>query len=145
MDNITHYAPEEVVEKLDGALGKGQWKIVLSREQEKYRIYLQSADDETIYALGSLVPFPGCCGLVVSCHAHVNHPNGRKGIGTAMNKFRMVYARYLGYGVVIATDQVVNTAQRKILAKNGWKDVYEFTNPRTHNRVAVSVVQVKEG
>ena len=91
-----------------------------------------------------LLQLPGCCGVMVST-ASVVYPNCRnRGVGTLMNKFRQELAYALGYTILLCTDVTNNDHQRKILAKNGWQDLYSFINRRTHNNVAISVIHLRE-
>lgn len=138
---------KELEERLDAILGAGKWKMWASHPQKPGEsstlIYLAREDASGYVAYGYLSPFPGCCGLVVSWGAQVTFLFRHKGIGAIMNLVRIDYARSLGYGQLICTDKTINDPQRRILAKNGWKDILEFTNPRTHNHIAVSVVKLQ--
>jgi GNAT superfamily N-acetyltransferase len=89
-----------------------------------------------------LYPMINCCGIAVSTHAEVAPSARGKGLGTILNALRIDIARNLGYGVLMCTDIESNEYQRKILAKNGWKDVHKFVNPRTRNTVFVSVINL---
>jgi hypothetical protein len=89
-----------------------------------------------------LAQLPGCCGVCVSYHSRMAGAYKRKGIGTYLNSLRVRLARALGYGVILCTDTMDNTAQRKILQRNGWQDIYIFENPRTENKVAISVQEL---
>lgn len=91
----------------------------------------------------SLSPLPGCCGVVISHGAGVDPRYQGKGVGTLMNAMRVDIARLYGYGTMLCTDLVTNTPQRRILARNGWKDVHTFTNPRTDNELAISVIDLQ--
>lgn len=87
---------------------------------------------------------PGCCGLAVSFHACVYEPFRNKGVGTILNRLRMVIAKDLGYSALICTDVAANKHQRNILRKNNWKDIYQFINRRTGNKVFLSAICLKE-
>ena len=89
-----------------------------------------------------LYPMISCCGICVSTKSRVIPEYQQRGLGTLLNSLRIDVARYLGYGVLLCTDVVTNEAQRKVLKANGWKDVHEFLNPRTRNRVAISVINL---
>jgi hypothetical protein len=95
-----------------------------------------------LHAQFSLVQFPGCCGAMISYHAAVFAPYHEQGLGTLLNELRKYIARARGYTILLATDLTGNEPQRKILRKNGWKDIYTFTNRRTWNSLALSVVQL---
>jgi len=89
-----------------------------------------------------LYPMINCCGICVSTEAMVQEGYRGRGLGTLLNNLRIDIARYLGYGLLMCTDVVTNTYQRKVLAHNGWRDVWRFVNPRTTNTVAVSVINL---
>ena len=89
-----------------------------------------------------LHPMINCCGICVSTKAFVAEGFRRKGLGTLLNNLRIEIARLNGYGLLLCTDVESNEAQRKVLAKNGWKDVHDFVNPWTQNKVFISVVNL---
>lgn len=99
---------------------------------------LNNGEGEYI-ALFSIEQLRGCCGVCVSTGAHVSMPYRRLGLGTLLNEMRLGMAKRLGYGVMLCTDVITNGPERKLLAKNGWKDVHKFRNPRTGRQVAISV------
>lgn len=82
----------------------------------------------------------GCCGICVSTGAWVHDNYQKRGLGSLLNKLRQDLAREMGYSVLLCTDRLNNKPQRKLLNKAGWEDVYEFTNSRTNNRIAISVI-----
>ena len=86
----------------------------------------------------------GCCGICVSTASWVHENYQRRGLGSLLNKLRQDLAREMGYSILLCTDRLQNKAQRKLLAKAGWEDIYEFTNQRTSNRIAISVIQLKK-
>ena len=83
-----------------------------------------------------------CCGVCVSTKAMVDTEYQRRGLGTILNNLRMDVARDFGFSVLLCTDNMANEPQRKILAHNGWKDIWEFVNKRTMHRVAISVINL---
>jgi GNAT superfamily N-acetyltransferase len=83
----------------------------------------------------SLIPMPGCCGIIISTGVYV-YPDFRgKGLGTLLNNMRIQMAQDLGYGLIICTDVDSNKPQKRILSKNGWNLVDNFINPRTNHSV----------
>ena len=90
----------------------------------------------------ALQQMPGCCGLLVSTGSFVNVRYRNKGIGHRLNQFRQQLAHQLGYSALICTDVHSNDPQRKILKKNGFQDIYQFTNARTGNVLDISVCQI---
>jgi hypothetical protein len=95
-----------------------------------------------VIASFELYPMINCCGICVSTKAMVAFAWQHKGIGTLLNSFRVDLARHLGYGLLLCTDVETNEYQRKVLAKNGWKDLYKFVNPRTRNSVFISAINL---
>lgn len=85
---------------------------------------------------------PGCCGVCVSNGVGVRSRFQRKGLGTILSRLRARMAGVDGYGLLLCTDLLSNTAQRRILTKNGWRDIHTFVNPRTTNDIAISVLNL---
>lgn len=90
----------------------------------------------------TMLQLPGCCGVAISTRAVVGVPYRKRGLGALLNELRKDIAREAGYTVLMCTDVTRNTPQRKILEKNGWKNVFSFVNRRTGNEVAISVVEL---
>lgn len=110
-----------------------------------YAVYRDSRDtfqNPKRVAGFSLLQLPGCCGVALSTGAHVACSYQRKGLGYILNELRKDLSREAGYTVLMCTDVMHNEAQRKILQHNGWKDVFDFVNKRTGNKVAISVVEL---
>ena len=96
----------------------------------------------TLIATFSLTEMPGCCGVLISFHSFVSSKFANKGIGTILNKFRIEIAQFLGYTVLMCTDIATNISQSKILKKNGWKNIHQFTNKRTTNLVNITTIDI---
>lgn len=105
-----------------------------------YKLVLGDFEQEV--ARFNLVPMPGCCGICISTGSKVDDEFKGKGIGTLLNSLRIDIAREMGYGLLMCTDVETNTPQRRILGKNGWRDIHKFVNPRTKNSVYVTVVNL---
>jgi GNAT superfamily N-acetyltransferase len=145
---------EKYKEQITAILGHNRWrlgnvdyKVNYSDKLDlgKYALWVRvnSVDPtETKVASFELHPMINCCGICVSSRAEVHKDFQGNGLGTLLNSFRVDVARYLGYGVLLCTDVSTNEPQRKILKANGWKDVYQFLNPRTKNRVFISVINL---
>lgn len=86
----------------------------------------------------------GCCGVIVSSGAVIYPSYAGKGWGTKFMAIKLKLAKYLGYTVLICTDTLHNTPQRKILKRYGFEDAFTFINRRTGNNVALSVIGVYE-
>jgi hypothetical protein len=126
---FTEFSDELLYEKPDSDFNLG-W----------YRVTIESpgALSKTVASF-KLYQMPHCCAIAVSCEAYVYPEFRNKKIGTTMNKFRQELCKLLGYSVLMCTDIEQNTHQRKLLKTNGWKDIHDIVNSRTHNRVFISV------
>lgn len=135
--------------------GNGPWEILgtLAYQKNEFCVghfMIQNAaiksegdfrGDKNI-ALFKLYEMPHCCGIVVSCNAEVGKLYRRKGIGRLMNSFRLEIAKQLGYSLILCTDLLKNEPQRKILEKQGWKDIHRFNNSRTKNDLYISIKDI---
>lgn len=95
--------------------------------------------DGRIVSTFELYQMPHCCGICVSTASNVITPFQKLGIATYLNQFRQDVARIMGYTIIFCTDCEKNTAQKKVLAKNEWMDIYQFKNKRTGNLLNISV------
>lgn len=103
-----------------------------------YRVLHQN----NVISSWKLYELPHCCAYMVSCNVCVNEPFSNKGIGTQLNTYRQEVGRALGYSAILCTDLEMNTKQRKILKKNGWKDLHKIVNKRTNNTIFLSVINI---
>jgi len=90
----------------------------------------------------TLVQMIGCCGICVSTGVFVSNNYKNKGVNTILNNFRIDIAKELGYGILLCTDVSDNIAEVKTLDKNGWKHIYNFRNPRTSNKINISIKEL---
>lgn len=119
---------------LTKALGTTDWTL-----QQLSNEFVVRTDSEKVYVSSfRFAHFPGCCGIVISTAAVVSEKYRHRGIGTILNRMRISIARRMGFGMIICTDLERNAPQRKVLKKNGWRDLWMFKNPRTGNALAVS-------
>lgn len=139
---------EKYTEQLNAILGK-DWKLKNTTHKCDWSEKLSSGsydlrvpDQAALVARFEMIPMINCCGIVVSTRAYVAPAFEGKGLGTLLNSLRIDMARAEGYGVILCTDVTSNEKQRKILAKNGWRDIHRFVNPRTKNLIAISVVNL---
>lgn len=86
-----------------------------------------------------LIQMINCCGICVSTSVFVSDDYRNKGINTVLNNFRIDIAKELEYGILLCTDVSHNIAEVKTLNKNGWEHIYNFKNPRTDNKINISV------
>ena len=85
----------------------------------------------------ALRQLPGCCGVVVFHHSEVTSEFRKKGLGKLFLQIRHHAAVLAGYSLAMATVQVTNTVECKMLEKEGWQAVAEFVNKRTNNKIRV--------
>lgn len=88
----------------------------------------------------TLCQLRGCCGICLSTAAYVNPTFRNKGVGSRLGLLRKQMAKDAGYTVLLCTDVADNFAQKKVLDKNGWIDLFRFRNRRTSNLVDISVL-----
>ena len=99
-------------------------------------------NNNEIISTFKLIQMIGCCGICVSTNTFVTHKYRNKGVNTILNNFRIDIAKELGYGLLLCTDVSNNTAEVKTLDKNGWKHIYNFENPRTSNKINISIKEL---
>lgn len=119
----------------------GEGSIFFVKEGEGLNVLINNKEGKHV-AQFRMIQFPGCCGICVSYHSRVYENYRNKGLGNALHNFRLKLARDLGYTLMICTDVATNEFQKKLLSKNGWKDVYSFNNKRTRNNVDISIVNL---
>ena len=124
-NNIPFNMEDHVFIKTDWGLGVFEVKVL----------------DKTISTF-KLYQLPHCCAIAVSCNAKVFTQFQNNRIGTLLNSFRQDLCRVLGYSSLMCTDIEQNINQRKLLATNGWKDIYNVINKRTNNRVYISIINI---
>lgn len=111
-------------------------------ELGEYRVTQKIGVVEVEISTFKLYQLQHCCAFMVSCNALVREKYRGKRIGTILNQLRQDIGRLLGYSAIICTDIDKNTPQRKLLATNGWKDVYSVLNKRTKNLVHLAVINL---
>ena len=99
-------------------------------------------NNNEIISTFKLIQMIGCCGICVSTGVYVHNEYRNKGVNTILNNFRIDIAKELGYGLLLCTDVSNNTAEVKTLDKNGWKHIYNFENPRTSNKINISIKEL---
>lgn len=110
-----------------------------------FQIYTfqENMSEHTRVAMFSLAMLQGCCGVCVSFHARVTQLYRHSGLGTLLQQMRIDLAREMGYGLMLVTDKhVPGSPQSKILVKNGFTDICQFYNPRSTNKVNISVIKL---
>jgi len=126
-------------DKLD-SLVRGYYEDCLFKVKSN-KLPGDSYDDFEI-AQFRLFQLPGCCGVCVPSGAWTSAKYRKKGINTLLNKFRIELARHMGYTILLCTDTNANVPSKKTLAKNGWKDIYQFKNKRSNNIVDISFIDL---
>lgn len=84
-----------------------------------------------------LNPFPGCNQIVISNHAFIYPDKRGKGLGNENHKLRVERARFMGYNYLLCTVKADNIAELAILKKNDFKELDEFLNTETGNKVKI--------
>lgn len=125
------------LEKITTILGPN-WKLVTDSVYTTGQYTVMTAD-EAVASYFYLNQLPGCCGVCVSHNAAVSDVFRGKGLGSLLNQLRIEIAKDRGFGVLLCTAIEGNTRSRKILSKNGWKDIFYFINPKSGNKVHLSI------
>lgn len=136
---------QKIKDQITAVLRGVQWTLTNTTHKAEYDQKLDVGKYElkfgtTTVASFQLYPMINCCGICVSTQAEVAPEYRGRGLGTLLNSLRIDIARYLGYGLLLCTDVDSNEYQRRILKKNGWKDIHTFLNPRTKNKIHISVI-----
>jgi L-amino acid N-acyltransferase YncA len=84
-----------------------------------------------------LNPFPGCNQMVVSNHSCIYSEYRGQGLGQILAEEKISTAKEEGFDYMIATVVSTNTAQLKIMEKNGWKLLDTFFNRESGNEVNI--------
>lgn len=95
-----------------------------------------------VIASFKLYRMPHCCGILVSCDSYVYPAFQFRGLGTLLNNLRQDIGKYLGYSLILCTDKENNYSQRTVLKKNEWKDIFDFHNRKSGNKVVISVKEL---
>lgn len=86
----------------------------------------------------TLVQQTNCCGILVSTQTYVEKEYRGQHMAQDMMPLKAAIARHFGYSMMMATVNISgNPAEAHILEKDGWRQVQEFVNSRTTNRVGV--------
>lgn len=119
-----------------------EFRVRLGADTDNLMNAILLAESNKLVTTFKLYQMPHCCAILISCNVSVYGSYQKKGIGKTMNLFRIELGRQLGYSCMMCTDIEQNTAQRKILHNNGWKDVHNVINRRTKNNVFISVINI---
>ncbi len=96
-----------------------------------------SGETEKIVGHYELNNFPGCNQIVISNHSCVYPEYRGNGFGLELAKDKISRATEEGFDYMIATVVSTNTAQLKIMKKNGWKLLDTFSNRESGNEVHI--------
>ena len=143
--DITQKVPKDLSDRISTILGCNIWTLYEGSDDYTSKVgghnYSLKLKDNPV-ARWELLQMLHCCGICVSTSAYVHELYRNKDLGTVLNLLRIYQARKQGYGCLMCTDIESNTAQRKILKKNGWTDIHSFINPRTKNKILLSVINL---
>ena len=111
--------------------------VHINKSSEWHHVFVKTQSN--IIASFCLTEMPSCCMILILHNSNINNKYRNKGIGSILFELKLQIAKELGYATVLCTDIANNTPQRKILAKNGFIDVYDNINPRTDHKVFISI------
>ena len=134
--------PLTCLQEIENIVGKPVY--IRRPSPEIYSVHYAEPKNQQEIARFSLKQLPGCCGICVSFHANVSTTIRKKGIGSLLNKIRQQIAWNNGYTILLCTDVEKNEPQQKILNKNGWQKIMTFNNRRTHNKVCLHSITLKD-
>jgi hypothetical protein len=86
---------------------------------------------------------PGCDQVAVFHNVWMPEKERGKGYGNTAHRERMRVAHNLGYDAAVCTVRFDNYAEKTILKKNGWKNVFGFKSSKTGNYVELWVRDVE--
>lgn len=91
----------------------------------------------TQFGFYEISSFPGCNQLAISTHAFILPQYRGTGKGQEAHEQRLAKLREMHYDYAICTVKSTNEPQLAIMRKNGWKQLDEFFNRETNNRVFI--------
>jgi len=114
--------------------------IFISEEKTGGKFLVRSLEGPI--ATFSLQELPGCCGVIVSFWSEVTPEYRKKGIGAELLEIRMMAARAMRYGSMLATVDKANNDEVTLLNKANWSKAKEFRNPRTQNLIEIYLINL---
>lgn len=120
----------------------GSEPIVEALPNNMYEINTYGAGKFVNVGRFGLVEMPGCCGVVVFFHAAVAQEFQKRGLGSLFLEVRERAAILAGYTMAQATVIKYNKAERSIMERASWKEVFSFDNKRTGNALLAFVKQL---
>lgn len=118
---------------------------LLVKSSGLYQLLATREKREGVAAQFSLTQLPGCCGVMVSFHAHVLERIRRMGLGRKLTELRERLAKDQGYSYILAIVTGDNEAQMKVMDKQGWKKLDTFQNFRTAHIAHIYGKFLREG
>jgi len=85
----------------------------------------------------SLIPMPGCCGVVVSTNLDIDEQFRGAGKYKFLHEATKEVSKSLGYSLLLATIQMSNIPEVKNTLTEHWKYYTCFTNSRTSNLLSL--------
>jgi len=131
VDLFTELNPEKLLYYVK-YIGNSAYRLILNREGG----FIRKKKERIEVARFRLAEMPGCCGIVISTGAQTDERFRQRGIGAALNRFRIAIAKAIGYTTMVCT-AVDDGITEKILAKNSWQKSLSFKNRRTNNPITL--------
>lgn len=89
-------------------------------------------------ATAEIDSLPGCTQIAVVHAAFVDPLSRGKGVGSKAHMERLDFLRYeLLYDLALATVDLSNEHQLKIMEKAGWTQVYSFVSRKTRHHIGL--------
>lgn len=137
---FTAEAPFKIVQAVKTGYTVPGWEptYYIKFTQMPKNILRNTLSDNTILAQFSLIPMPNCCGVGILSHLNIMNPDYRqKGLGTQLYNYIEYLARDIvqwGELYAIITSRH-SPGIRKLLEKNGWKQVTTSFNRNSGNMI----------
>ena len=92
----------------------------------------------------TITQLKGCNGVAVMSNLKIDSEIWNKGIGTYLVNLANIVCSKISYNYIICTTKEDNMAMRSVLAKNQYKELFEFNNLKTNNDVVFCAKSLSE-
>jgi hypothetical protein len=89
-------------------------------------------------------PLKGCNGVAVMSNLKIDTEHRNKGLGTFIVELANIVCNKISYNYCICTTKEENMAMRSVLAKNQYKELFEFNNLKTDNDIVFCAKSLSE-
>lgn len=124
------------------------WRVNVSSKNDKiileggviiigYMIQNDDSDKKESVIVGQCLisPLKGCNGVAIVSSLKIEEEYRNKGLATYLIDLVNVICNKISYSYIICTTKEENMAMRSALAKNQYKELFEFNNRKTENDI----------